>query len=108
MRLDNRSILRKILRCHAKVAMAGRPPLNARTVDISPNGMCLLVAEQLPAGLSCNVSFEVPLNGKMKKVQVIAKAVYSVFGTDGFRIGMQFTQVDPASAAVIDEIWASG
>ena len=78
--------------------------MHARTVDISLGGICMLVPEQLPVGQSCHVGFEAPLNGKSVRVIAMAKIVYSILSTDGFRTGVQFTQLDAANNKTLAEL----
>ena len=107
MRPDKRGALRKVLRCNAKILLSSGQALSAKTVDISPDGICLLVTEQITFSQPCTISFEPLINGKMRKVTITARAVYSVFsGTEGFRIGFQFAQVDTFNMSVIDELLA--
>jgi hypothetical protein len=102
---DTRIAPRKVLRCRAKVMLnGGRPPVMGRTVDISTSGISLMLDVSLPAGESCVISFEAPVNGTMRKLMVSAKAVYSICGADGFRIGMQFVQLDAANTSMINEL----
>jgi len=76
-----------------------------RTVDISLGGVCLLVPEQLPVGQTCHVGFEAPLNGKLVRVIATAKIAYSILsGTDGFRTGVQFLQLDAANNKTLAEL----
>lgn len=75
-----------------------------RTVDISTSGICLLLEGPLVAGESCVVAFEAPVNGTVRKVMVSAKAVYSIYSGEGFRIGFQFVQLDAANTSIINQL----
>ncbi len=80
-------------------------PVRGRTVDISLGGLCLIVSEQLPVGRTCYVGFEAPLNGKAVRITATAKIVYSILsGTDGFRTGVQFTELDAANNKLLAEL----
>lgn len=105
MKSETRNSPRKIIRLPARLALPGMPPLRARTADISLNGMCILISEQLKVGQSCTIAFEAPLIGKHVPVVVSAKVIYSILsGTDGFRTGMQFVQLSPETEKVIAEL----
>lgn len=105
MKVETRNSPRKIFRCHARIALPGRPPHTCRTVDISLNGLCLFLSEQLKTGQACTVAFEAPLTGKHLPVVVNAKVIYSILsGTDGFRTGVQFVQLDAATEKIIVEL----
>ncbi|HYD94344.1 MAG TPA: PilZ domain-containing protein [Noviherbaspirillum sp.] len=102
---ETRSYPRKVLRSRARIALPGKPTIHAQTVDISLGGICVMVTEQLPVGQSCNVGFEAPLNGSMVRVFASAKVIYSILrGTDGFRTGLQFVQLDAANNKLLAEI----
>ena len=80
-------------------------PIRARTIDVSLGGLCLVVTEQLRVGQACDVGFEAPLNGKMVRVIGSAKVAYCILsGTEGFRIGLQFVQLDAANNKTLAEL----
>lgn len=102
---ETRTYPRKVLRAQARVALPGMPALRAKTIDVSLGGLCLMVPEQIPPGNICNVGFEAPLNGKMVRVFAVAKVVYSILaGTDGFRTGLQFSELDAANNKLLAEV----
>ena len=102
---ETRSFPRKVLRGQARVALPGMPAMRAKTVDISLGGICLIVPEQLQPGATCNVGFEAPLNGTMVRVFAVGKVAYSILsGTDGFRTGVQFVQIDAANNKLLAEL----
>ena len=102
---ETRNYPRKVLRTQARVALPGMPALRARTVDVSLGGICLMVSEQLAPGCICNVGFEAPLNGNMVRIFAVAKVVYSILsGTEGFRTGLQFTELDAANNKLLAEV----
>ena len=102
---ETRTYPRKILRGQARVALSGMPAMRAKTVDVSLGGICLFVPEQLRPGQICNVGFEAPADGKVVRVFALAKVVYSILaGTDGFRTGLQFTELDAANNKLLAEV----
>jgi hypothetical protein len=102
---ETRVAPRKVLRCRAKVMLdGGRPPMMGRTIDISISGICLMLESPLVAGESCVIAFEAPVNGTMRRIMVSAKTVYSIYSSDGFRIGLQFVQLDAANTSIINQI----
>lgn len=102
---ETRIYPRKVLRAQARVALPGMPAMRAKTIDVSLGGLCLMVPEQLPSGKICNVGFEAPLNGKMIRIFAMAKVVYSILtGTEGFRTGLQFTEIDAANNKLLAEV----
>lgn len=96
---------RKILRCAATVLLQGSIRLRARALDISMNGISLMLTEQIPTALQCVIVFEAPANGKMVKVSVGAKAIYcTCVGTSGFRCGFQFDKANEVAAKAIRQL----
>ncbi|RZI41430.1 PilZ domain-containing protein [Herbaspirillum sp. HC18] len=102
---ETRSYPRKVMRSQARVALPGQLAVRAQTIDISLGGICVMVAEQLPVGRTYNVGFEAPLNGTMVRVYGVAKVIYSILrGTDGFRTGLQFTELDSPNRKLLAEL----
>lgn len=67
-----------------------------------------MVPEQLAAGQVVGISFDVLINGNMKRINAVATAVYSICtGTEGFRIGFQFTDIDASSTTTLNELLMS-
>jgi c-di-GMP-binding flagellar brake protein YcgR len=96
---------RKIIRCNAVVYLKNSRPLKARTVDISTSGMCIMTVENVAHNQMCGISFETPVNGTLVKVEAVAKVVYSIcVGRDGFRLGLQFSNLDANSQAALERI----
>lgn len=105
MNTEARAYPRKLMRCQARVIPRGMSPLRAKTIDISLGGVSLFVPEQLPAGQVCDLGFEAPHNGKMVRVIGTARVIYCVLtGTDGYRIGFQYIQLDPANSKALTEL----
>lgn len=102
---ETRVYPRKVLRAQARIALPGMPAMRAKTVDVSLGGLCMMVPEQIPPGQVCNVGFEAPVNGRTVRIFAIGKIVYSILsGTDGFRTGVQFTEVDAANNKLLAEV----
>jgi len=102
---ETRNYPRKVLRGQARVALPGMPAMRARTLDVSLGGICLIVPEQLPPGRFVNVGFEAPLNGSMIRIFAAGKVIYSILaGTEGFRTGLQFTEIDAANNKLLAEL----
>lgn len=105
MKPEPRSFPRKVMRCQAIIVVPGNNPVRCRTLDISLGGLSMLVGEQLRVGQECTVGFEAPLNGKMVRVMGQGKVVYSILaGADGFRIGMQFINIDAANSKTVAQL----
>jgi c-di-GMP-binding flagellar brake protein YcgR len=103
--VDLRISPRKVFRCRAKLALDGKPSIDAWTIDISPGGMSLMLAEPTDPGQYCVIRFETTINGVPRSFSAIARSVYSVCSFTGqYRIGFQFVQLSAANAAMIDEM----
>jgi hypothetical protein len=98
---DRRRSFRRLLKRHAVVA-AGGESFEAKTLDLSGEGLCLSTNKPLSPGVNLRVAFEVPAAGSAHRVRVAGKVSYcALAGVDGFRIGLEFTEIDAASAAAI-------
>ncbi|WP_151636570.1 PilZ domain-containing protein [Noviherbaspirillum aerium] len=105
MKPEPRSFPRKVMRCQAIVVVPGGNPVRCRTLDISLGGLSLMLSEQLRVGQECTIGFEAPLDGKMVRVMGQGKVVYSILaGADGFRVGMQFTNMDGANSKIVAQL----
>lgn len=93
--IERREAVRRPLRGAAMVLLPGQPGRLGRTLDVSATGICVVLAETLPAGIECMVGFEMPDGtGMRKRVQSRARIVHSVLSkqSDGFKVGMQLLQ----------------
>jgi len=107
MSSETRVYPRKAMRCQARIALSNAASMKCRTVDVSLGGVSVMVPEQLSIGSTCAISFECLHNGKTLQVTAAARVVYSALsGQDGYRVGMQFLRMDPASQAVLAELMA--
>jgi len=105
MKSETRNFARKVVRVPVRIALPGGAVLKARTVDISLGGICVLVGEQLPVGQAGRVDFESTVNGQLRRVTAEAKVIYSILrGTEGFRTGLQFVQIDSANNKTLAEM----
>lgn len=107
MSLEERKSARKLIRCPAIVAFSGGEPIHVKTQDISQGGVCVIMPAQIPVGQVCKVAFDPPLNGKIVRVMGIAKVAYSILsGTEGFRTGLQFVQLDATNLKTLTDLMA--
>ena len=71
--------------------------------DLGLDGMSVLSPRPVPPGSRCELRFDVVMGGQSTPVQAAAKTVYSSYvGTEGFRIGVVFTQLADEAAALIE------
>ncbi|MGZ5001218.1 MAG: PilZ domain-containing protein [Methylomonas sp.] len=96
---------KKPFHCKAKVAIGEKAPLDASGVDVSMGGVCLLTSEHVEFGQFCVVKFEVAIDGVTRQFSSVSKSIYcAAAGTDGFRVGFQFSGLDQANTALLNEI----
>jgi c-di-GMP-binding flagellar brake protein YcgR len=101
---DRRDGPRRLLRCEAHVRL-GASKLHGNVLDLSTNGMGVVVASNLPPGTSLSVQFSVPDKHHGRHlVEVGAKVEYSVFSSkfDGFHLGLALVRVADADRAAIE------
>lgn len=85
--------------------LPGVAPLRAKTIDISLGGTSLIVVEQIPVGQVCTVAIDALLNGNVVRVTAVARVIYSILkGTEGYRTGMQFIDIDTANNKTLAEL----
>jgi hypothetical protein len=98
---EQRTSPRKILKTRAVVTFDGAAPLVARTVDVGSNGMCLSYSQPMPAGLECELSFDLFLDGKVSTVKTRSKALYCIFSSGDYKIGFQFLNLELAAMTML-------
>jgi len=90
---DRRQMERKPLSVRVRLAPAGRPEMEVRSLDVAPQRISLIVEVNLAPGTACNLTFALPLSGgSAHKVQVDASVIHSTYSRkrNGFVIGLQF------------------
>jgi len=102
MKPDQRLSPRKLFRAHGLVVPDGMTPVKFNAIDLAPGGICIGISMPLKSGQRCALNFDVVMNGKYQKVTVVAKVTYSVCGgSDGFKVGFQFVDINETGAAAI-------
>ncbi len=102
MSIEQRQVPRKVLRVKVNFAVDGAPPLIVRSMDIGSNGLAISCPIQIPVGIGCFVAFDMFYNGKTSSVASRAKVMYCIYNSnDGFKIGLQFVNIDlPSSTSI--------
>lgn len=99
---DARADERKRLHCLVKVISKDGVVHKGRAIDISMQGIGVMLDEPFDGAPQCAMAFEALANGKMVHVSVAAEAVYSIcVGTEGFRVGFKFDQKNEMAAKSI-------
>jgi c-di-GMP-binding flagellar brake protein YcgR len=106
MAVERRQYERKHLRTSGQLFVAGRPPMEVRTIDLSLGGLALAAPMDVPAKTLCVVRVVLPLKPKGNVLlEARARVVHSVLSSAqaGFSIGLQFTDVSAATAAALNQ-----
>ncbi len=102
MNEDQRQAVRKVLRTRALLRIDGREQFLVKTVDICSSGVGATCPQQLQAGLSGHIAFEMYYDGKSVHVASRVKVMYCIYNShDGFKLGLQFLNLDMTGAAAI-------
>jgi PilZ domain len=101
---DQRQAARKVLRTRALLRIDGREQFLVKTMDICSSGVGATCPHQLQPGLSGHIAFEMYYNGKNVHVASRVKVMYCIYNSnDGFKLGLQFLNLDMAGAAAISK-----
>lgn len=93
---------RKVLRAPAKVVLPGQAPRDSKTWDLGIDGMSLMSPKPIAPGTKCEVSFDLPVGGKIMPVIAPVKVLYCSFsGPDGFKVGTAFGDLDDESREAV-------
>ena len=101
---NRRLYARKVLRRAATVVLPGGVEREVKTWDVGLDGMAVLSPKPISPGTRCELTFEVPQGDRSTEVNVPVKVVYCSFsGTDGFKVGLSFGDMDAHSTAAIQQ-----
>jgi hypothetical protein len=98
---EQRSSPRKVLKTRAIVTFDGAAPLVARTVDVGSSGICISYPQPMQPGQTCDLSFDVFLDGKVNTVKTRSKAMYCIFSNGEYKIGFQFLSLELAAMTLL-------
>gem|GEM_PF-2853592 len=94
----------KILRCPAKVVLNNTTVLNAQMMNISVRGATMVLTRQISPGQPGVVEFDMLSEFSRRHLKIKAKAAYCIcIGITGFRVWMQFTELDNDSKNALTE-----
>jgi len=102
---DRRAHDRRPLRIVAHVLLPNDRAFEVRTLDIGAGGMGILASANPKPGTSFAIQFTLPSKSGASgaPLQIKVKVANSVLGMDegGFKIGLQFLGLDPATERVL-------
>ena len=99
---ESRQQERKILRTKALLRMDGMEQFLVKTMDVSTAGVGVACPKLLQQGQGGQIAFEMYFNGRNYQVASRIKVMYCIYNkNDGFKVGMQFVNLDMPSASAI-------
>ncbi|HUG23526.1 PilZ domain-containing protein [Piscinibacter sp.] len=105
---NRRLYARKVLRRAAIVVLPGGVKREVKTWDLGQDGMAILSPKPISPGTRCEMTLELPQGDRSTELSVPVKVVYCSFsGSDGFKVGMSFGDLDADAAAAIQQFSAA-
>src|SRR5689334_14668363 len=93
---QDRRYRRKMFRQQVSMGVPGYAIIQGYTLDISPNGLSVLIPVALKMGEVCSIRFGILINGQTVRVAGAGKVANCSCAGEGFRVGMHFKAQDPA------------
>ena len=97
---DRRIHTRRAIRAVARISNGSGGVLEARTIDASQGGLAISTSINPPVGAVFQIAFHIPgKQGQFELFNASVRVMYSAYASEhgGFKLGLQFTHVDPAS-----------
>jgi c-di-GMP-binding flagellar brake protein YcgR len=101
---DNRESIRLPATWRARLMASNGPMVDARTMDVSASGLGVLSPNPFAAQGLVQIALQVPtpqVPGKFQVVTGQGKVVFQVLQGDAYRLGLQWTELQPAYRDVI-------
>jgi hypothetical protein len=97
----------KAVRSRARVQIDTAVVLDAEVMRVASRGVSFVLTRKLEEQQNCTVDMSVLVQGSVRRLRAVGRIV-SCFcaGMDGFRVAMQFTDIDDESAAALDAFLA--
>lgn len=99
--IDRRDAPRKTCRVRACLDVGGQFELVGKTLDLSHNGISLLLPQALPQGCVGNLRFLIFVNGNLEPIRARVEVANCVFLSTDVRVGFRFVELDPASKHIL-------
>ena len=98
---EQRKAERKLVKVKALVKVDGGDAIMGRTFDLGASGVGILLDVPMKTGMQARVSVGLLVNGVVTPMHTQARVQYCIFSSGDYRIGMQFLQLDGATAAML-------
>ena len=99
-----RQAARKILRCRALIRTEDGEIAQGKTMDISLDGVCIVLERLIPDEQMCELRFEIVANGQLHLFQAKARLIYCICTNFSYRAGFRFFELDPKQIEVIKKL----
>lgn len=90
---ERRRSPRRVCRVRASLELPGLAPLPGQALDVSQDGMSVLLPHPLPEKSACRVRFALFVHGAMRQFDVSAQLLGNVFVSDSVRLSLKFTEL---------------
>ncbi|OWW21189.1 PilZ domain-containing protein [Noviherbaspirillum denitrificans] len=97
MKTDSRHFWRTSCRAPARLLLAPAVEYSCTVVDVSEGGAGVTLADSLPAGASCMVSFDLVDKDAVRRINAWGRIVYSNACAGSAKAGIQFLDMDSNS-----------
>lgn len=101
---ERRTQPRTSIQLRATVLLPDDQLLLAHTIDVSSGGACLSVPAQLSAGDEVRLGLHFEAVGTKQDLLLIARVCYCATQGQAFRAGLQFVQVAPGDAELLQTL----
>jgi c-di-GMP-binding flagellar brake protein YcgR len=98
---EQRKSKRKLLKVKATLMTEGGETLQARTVDVGADGVCLLLGTSHKPGALGTLRFEIFHDGKATPISARARVQYCILSNGEFKVGFQFINLDLSAMAAL-------
>lgn len=88
----------------ARVLVQGDQFIEGRTLNVSESGVALLMERKFPDGMVLSVALAVPdpdERTRLRPITLTAKVVFHIASGAGFKLGLQFLQIDAAATQLL-------
>jgi c-di-GMP-binding flagellar brake protein YcgR len=102
---DARGVHTKIFQRRAVLNLDHSTTIPANTLDISSAGVSVIIDRPLPEGLKLTIDISVILDDEAAQARFTCQVRSNVLaGMKGFRIGLEFTNLDAAASSLLKQM----
>lgn len=99
---EQRQSKRKILKVKAMLMIEGSASSKlARTLDVSGEGVSVVLADAVPPGAHGTVRFEIFHEGKATPISARARVQYCILSNGEYKVGLQFVNLELSAMAAV-------